>query len=214
MNKVVLCYGDSNTHGTRPAETFEGSGRFPPGDRWPDAMAESLGDGWTVLNEGLPGRSTVLDDLIDGAWKNGLRVLPSVLHTHKPIDLVILMLGTNDLKRRHHRNAFDIADGVRRLIEEIRVHPVGPGDRSPKVLVVCPTPVREVGPYAELYAEAEPVSQDLARAFSEMGAQMSVPVFDAGGCVEVDVADGVHFSAESLRKLGRALAEAVKEQFI
>ncbi len=212
-DRVILCYGDSNTHGSRPAISLNPSGRHPPGARWPDAMAEALGNGWTVLNAGLPGRTTVLDDLIDGPWRNGLRVLPAALHTHDPLDLVILMLGTNDLKARHHRNAFDVADGLRRLIREIRQYPVGPDGGTPDILVICPAPIREIGPYAELYAGGASVSQDLPRAFAEMAQQMQVEMFDAGGVVAVDPKDGVHFSEESLQTLGRAIAAKVQAMF-
>nr|MDQ3302571.1 hydrolase [Actinomycetota bacterium] len=88
--KTVLCYGDSNTWGSNP-ETGE---RFAPHVRWPGVLAWELGDGFCVIEEGLPGRTTVRDDPIEGAHKNGRTYLRACLESHKPLDLVTVMLGT------------------------------------------------------------------------------------------------------------------------
>ena len=104
---VILCYGDSNTHGTPPMANLGVQDRHSPGQRWPDVMAAALGPDHRVIDEGLPGRTTVHDDPVEGGMRNGLTVLPAVLHSHRPVDLLVLMLGTNDLKHRFSVTGFD-----------------------------------------------------------------------------------------------------------
>ena len=98
--KTILCYGDSNTYGYDPSNGF----RYPKNVRWTGVLADLLGPEFTVIEEGCNGRTTVFDDPLEG-WKNGLDYLKPCLNSHKPIDLVILMLGSNDLKDIFHASA-------------------------------------------------------------------------------------------------------------
>ena len=125
--RMVLCYGDSNTHGTAPMATLEDMGRHGPAERWPGVLAAELGAGWRVMEEGLPGRTTVYPDPVSGVHKNGLAMLPAVLESHRPIDVVVLMLGTNDLKHRFQAPVVEIAESVSMLIYAIRHSYTGPG---------------------------------------------------------------------------------------
>ena len=126
-DRMVLAYGDSNTHGTAPMATLEDMGRFGPAERWPGVLAAELGAGWLVREEGLPGRTTVHPDPISGVHKNGLAVLPAILESHRPIDVVVLMLGTNDLKHRFQVPVVEIADSASLLVHAIRHSYAGPG---------------------------------------------------------------------------------------
>jgi lysophospholipase L1-like esterase len=92
--KTVLCYGDSLTWGYDP----EGPGRHAHADRWPSVLQAALGPDVTVIAEGLNGRTSAFDDHLGSADRNGARLLPTVLTTHSPLDLVILFLGANDMK--------------------------------------------------------------------------------------------------------------------
>ena len=130
MTKTVVCFGDSNSYGTLPMPDLDFWGRFGPGERWPGVMAASLGDGWTVIEEALPGRTTVHDDPIEGLYKNGLKYLPVILESHRPIDLVVVMLGTNDLKSRFAVTPEDIANSMGLLVKAIQASPAGP--RGPR----------------------------------------------------------------------------------
>ena len=112
--KTILCYGDSNTYGFNPANGL----RYPKSVRWTGRLQELLGNNYIIIEEGCNGRTTIFDDPIDG-WKNGLSYLKPCLNTHKPIDIVILMLGSNDLKSTFHASAEEISKGAKRLIEEI-----------------------------------------------------------------------------------------------
>ncbi len=91
--KTILCYGDSNTWGYIPAT----AGRYPPDVRWPGVMRKLLGEKYNVIEEGLNGRTTVWEDPYKPG-RNGLELLIPILDSHNPIDLVVVMLGTNDLK--------------------------------------------------------------------------------------------------------------------
>jgi lysophospholipase L1-like esterase len=94
--------------------------RYPRGTPWPDVLARALGPEYCVISEGLPGRTTVHDDLVEGGKRSGLEVLPAILPSHAPLDLMLLMLGTNDLKPRFSVTAAEIARSIERLVVEAR----------------------------------------------------------------------------------------------
>jgi lysophospholipase L1-like esterase len=207
----VLCYGDSNTHGTPPLRALGEIARHAPADRWPNVMAEALGPGWEVIAEGLPGRTTVHDDPIEGAWKNGLAVLPAILESHRPLDLVVICLGTNDLKARFSLTAFDIAEGCRRLVETVMASRAGPEARAPRVLLVPPPPIVETGVLAEAFAGGAAKSRAMGARMADVAARTGAAFFDAATVAEVDRGDGIHYSADTQAALGAALAGAVRE---
>ncbi len=107
---VIVAFGDSNTWGYDPAT----GGRFPRPQRWPSVLQRELGADFEVIAEGLNGRTTVHDDPIE-PYRCGADALPPCLMSHAPVDLVILALGCNDLKKRFSVSAFDIAEGAGRL---------------------------------------------------------------------------------------------------
>lgn len=213
MSRVALCYGDSNTHGTMPVASLGEMRRHPPSDRWPDRLAALLAPEWEVLAEGHPGRTTLHDDPIEGAHRNGLTILPAILESHRPIDLVILMLGTNDLKPRFAVGAQDIALSVERLIRTIRATPAGPDGAAPAVLLIAPPPITESGVLAAIFAGGAAVSRDLAPCLAEVAARQSVPFVDAGCHVAVSPVDGIHYDAAAHHALADAVAAAVRAAF-
>lgn len=211
MAKTVLCFGDSNTHGSMPMEKLGLSHRHPSDVRWPIVMAERLGEGWTVIDEGHPGRTTVHDDPIEGEHRNGLRTLLATLESHRPLDLVILMLGTNDLKARFSVSAQEIALSVEKLVSVMRSSACGPAGGAPDILVVTPTPILEAGVLADFFRGGAAKSNELADMFTLMGERADVPVFHAGSVCAVSTTDGIHFEPNALRALGEALAGQVQK---
>lgn len=209
--RVVLCYGDSNTHGTPPMPSLTASGRLGRGERWPGVLATDLGAGWTVIEEGLPGRTTVHSDPVEGEWKNGLAVLPAVLESHAPIDVVVLMLGTNDLKLRFNVPPVQIATSVERLVRLVRGSEAGPDKAPPAVLLVAPAPVTESGCLAEIFEGGAAKGRELARWYEAVARRHGVGFLDAGGVMAVSPVDGVHFDAGEHGKLGRAVAGALRD---
>ncbi|MGJ8604822.1 MAG: SGNH/GDSL hydrolase family protein [Marivita sp.] len=204
---VILCYGDSNTHGTTPLIQLGAFARHAPGDRWPDVMAQALGPGHTVISEGLPGRTTVHDDLVEGGMRNGMTVLPAILHSHAPIDLVLLMLGTNDLKHRFSVTAFEIARSLERLVQATRAE-LGPVD----IVMMAPAPVREAGVLRDVFAGAEARQDGLAEHIAAAAARQGCGFANAGAVVEVSDVDGVHWNAGAHHALGEVMARAVVER--
>jgi lysophospholipase L1-like esterase len=209
--RVVLCYGDSNTHGTPPLPSLTSRGRHVRAERWPGVLAGELGAGWQVVEEGLPGRTTVHSDPVEGEWKNGLAVLPAVLESHAPIDVVVLMLGTNDLKLRFKMPPVQIATSVERLVRLIRAGEAGPEGRPPAVLLVAPAPVTESGCLAEIFEGGAAKAGALARWYEAVARRHGVGFLDAGAVMTVSPVDGVHFDAAEHGKLGRAVAQAVRD---
>lgn len=209
--RVALCYGDSNTHGALPLRDRQTMARLGPQERWPGVMAAQLGAGWRVIEEGLNGRTTVHPDPVAGVWKNGMAVLPAVLESHRPIDVVTLMLGTNDLKARFGAPAVEIADSVEALVIAIQRSGCGPEGGAPKVLVICPPPVLEAGCLAEIFAGGAAKSRALAGHYAAVAARRGAAFLDAGGIVASSPIDGVHFDAGEHAKLGRAVAAALRD---
>ncbi len=211
--RTILCFGDSNTHGTIPMPSIDASGRFAHAARWPSVMAGVLGHGYEVIAEGHPGRTTAHDDPIEGKNRNGMRMIAALLETHLPLDLVIIKLGTNDLKYRFHLNATDVAFGVENLVKLIRASTAGPGGTAPRVMVICPPPLREIGDLGDIFAGGASTSQGLSEAFAKMARRIKVPLLDAGDHIAVSHVDGVHYEAEAQVVLGMAVAEAVQAEF-
>ncbi len=201
----VLCYGDSNTFGTGPMASLEDDPIHLGHVRWPGVMAAELGSDWEVIVEGLGGRTTVHDDPIEGAYRNGLRTLQAILESHRPIDVLIICLGTNDTKQRFNLGPQDIALGVARLVaESAKLEVVG------KTLVICPPPVRELGDLAEIFHGAEERCAGLAEQMARFASEGGAEFLDAGQHIAVDDIDGVHWSAASHGVLGRVISNTVR----
>lgn len=207
--RSALCFGDSNTHGTRAMRRIGDRDRFGRDVRWPGVMAAALGPDWHVVEEGHPGRNAVFDDPIDGAHKNGLAVLPALLESHRPLDLVIVMLGTNDLKARFGVPASDVALGIERLAKTIRQSDAGPDLAPPTTLLVAPVPVEEVEPFAQMFEGASAKSRALARPLADAAERQGCAFLDLAPVARVDPADGIHLDADGQRAVGVAMAEKV-----
>jgi len=213
MTRTVLCYGDSNTHGTLPVPRGAPGGRHPIGVRWTSRLATRLGDEWQVVEAGLPSRTTVIDDPIDGAHKNGRRMLRATLETHRPLDAVILMLGTNDLKSRFAMSPLNIAQGVEQLGQRILAsgqgRGAGPDDTAPRLLIVAPVHVLPGGPFdrenVDTVARSMACSATMAEAADRLGARF----LDAGPLARFDAADGVHLDAAGHATLAVAIGDAL-----
>jgi lysophospholipase L1-like esterase len=167
----------------------------------------ALGGAFRVIEEGLNGRTTVWDDPIEGD-KNGKTYLRPCIQTHKPIDLVILMLGTNDLKRRFSLSAQDIAAGAEKLVRIIRASEAGPQGSAPQVLLVCPASVRNLPVMTEMFGvDAEERSRRMPAFYTEAAQRCGCTFFDASTVASVCDADGIHLTQASHAALGKRLAE-------
>lgn len=203
--KTILCYGDSNTWG---APTTRDAPRYDEHTRWPGVLRDTLGEGYWIIEEGLPGRTTTLNDPIEGAHKNGLTYLTPCLESHVPLDLVIIMLGTNDLKARFSLSAYDIAQGAGMLVATAQQ---GIWGIKPDVLLVCPPPADEHALWPEMFGGAKEKSQRLAAHYERVAGELGCRWFDAGSIIESSASDGIHFEADQHLKLGQTLASIARE---
>lgn len=210
-DRVVLCYGDSNTHGTKPLAHAGDLQRFGPTERWPGVLRGRLGDGWQVLEEGLPARTTVHDDPVDGRHKNGLAYLRPCLESQLPVDVLVLMLGTNDLKARFSVTPADIAASVGVLLREVQACAAGPSGRSPRILLLSPAPIEETGVLGEVFAGGAAKSRALAGLYREVAARFGARFLDAGAAATVIPIDGIHYDVEQHARLGEAVHRTLQD---
>jgi lysophospholipase L1-like esterase len=213
MTRTILCYGDSNTHGTGPIPAWGQGFRLDRADRWPSVMASALGTGYEVIAEGHGGRTVCHDDPVEGPHRNGMTILPAILESHKPLDLVIVKLGTNDLKPRFAMNAADIALSLERMVRLIRQSECGPNNGAPQILLVAPPKVQEVGPLAEIFEGSAARSQGLGAAIRVVAERNGLGFVDAGDHIAVSPVDGIHYDAKAHHILGAVLAKAVQRHF-
>ena len=156
MKKHIVCFGDSNTHGycADPSDCADGGNRFNEEERWTCLLQKALGEDYLVLEEGLGGRTTVFADPLHEGM-DAVSVAYPLLMSHEPIDLLIIMLGTNDTKERFCANAAAIAAGMERLIKKCKDTECW-GTHGPNILVVCPPPLGD-GFHDEKDCEFNPV---------------------------------------------------------
>ena len=215
--KTILCYGDSNTWGFDPVSL--GSSpyplRFPPDVRWTGVLVRELGPGFRVIEEALNGRTTVFDDPLM-PHRCGAAYLPACLESHKPIDLVVLMLGTNDLKRFFNVPPGEIANGAALLGRTILQSECGSANGAPKLLLVCPA---KLGDMSRLPSLAEKFENPVERSkrfpefYSAVAAQLGCGYLDAQEHVVSSPQDGIHWEATEHAKFGRVVAAKVKTMF-
>ena len=210
--KTILAYGDSLTWGASP---IMGGPRHAYEDRWPTTLEKALGGKARVIAEGLGGRTTVHDDWYANADRNGARVLPTILMSHWPLDMVIIMLGTNDIKPFHGRNALEASWGMRRLVQVVRGHAAAEKSAEPRIILVAPpvTVIASAHPEMMLHfgaADAIEASAGFAEFYKRRAAEEGIGFFDAGTVAKTDHHDGIHLDAANTRAIGEGLAPLVR----
>jgi lysophospholipase L1-like esterase len=204
--KRILCYGDSNTWGYNPLT----QDRFDKHERWTGPLSQALGSNYDVIEEGLNGRTTVWDDPIEG-YKNGREYLIPCLETHKPLDLVIIFLGVNDLKKRFSLSAYDIAEGAGVLVHTVQKSDTGIMNSAPQVLLLAPPPVGKLTAFAEMFDGAEAKSRRFAEHYARVAAESGCHFLDTSTIIVSSDLDGIHFEQNEHAKLGQAVAKRVQE---
>lgn len=204
----ILVYSDSLSWGiiptTRKRLAFE--------QRWPGVMEIALDGGGRkvrVVEDCLNGRRTVWDDPFKPG-RNGLVGLAQRVEIHSPLELIVLMLGTNDFQSMHDYNAWHSSQGIGALVSAVRNAPIEPGMPVPAVLVVAPPPIRvPKGPIAPKFEGGDKKCVGLAAAYQQICIEMNCHFFDAGSVTTSSNVDGIHLDAEQHAVLGRALSEVV-----
>jgi len=205
----VVCFGDSLTWGFKPGERT----RYGHDQRWTRLLQCELGDAFYVLEEGVNGRTTVFEDPVRGD-KNGLAHLATARKSHMPIDILVLMLGTNDLQSRFNMSAGAIGYAVARLLDYARTPTDDPEGKAPKILLISPPPLGDfaASPLESMYCEKSIAeSRKLADVYAEIAKQYGAAFFDAGSVVSVSDVDSVHWDAEMQAPFARAVADEVQK---
>ena len=136
---------------------------------------------------------------------SGKDYLIPCLHSHKPLDLVIILLGTNDLKHRFSATAFDIAEGIFRLMKIIQQSESGPGGRSPQVLILVPPPLGKLSNFAEMFTGGIEKSKNLSQQYKRVAELLTCPYLDTSEYIVTSDVDGVHFDASTHHTLGQVV---------
>ena len=208
--KQILVYSDSLTWGIIP----DTRNRLSFGDRWPGAMENILNDKertYRVIENCLNGRRTAWDDPFKPG-RNGLQGIEQVIEMHSPLELVVLMLGTNDFQSMHDHNAWHSAQGIRSLIASIRQAPIEPGMPVPQILLVVPPLIHTPkGPIAPKFKGGENKCLGIAQEYKVVADEMDCLYFDSESVTSSSTVDGIHLDKEQHKVLGVALAEKIKE---
>jgi Lysophospholipase L1 and related esterases len=210
--KTILAYGDSLTFGANPQP---GGPRHAYEDRWPSVLERGLGGKARVIAEGLGGRTTAFDDWTADADRNGARILPTLLASHAPLDMVIIMLGTNDLKPAVNGNALTASYGIRRLVQITRGHFAMLNELVPEILIVAPPLVCDtdnadmMGHFGGI-AHALSQASELAQHYARRAQEWNTGFFDASTVAQPDPRDGIHLDAANTRAIGEGLVPVVK----
>ena len=210
--KRILLFGDSNTWGFIPVTAK----RYPRDVRWSGVLAKELGTGYEVIEEGLTCRTADIDDSscgVGGVGVNGAAYLPAAITSHAPLDLVVIMLGTNDTRLDFGRTAKNIADSLIKLADmTVSSTDVYRNYPPPKVLLVSPVPLGKISTNFAQFFDANSVSKskDLAGILEPLAKAGKYAFFDAATLVSAaDGSDGVHLSAETHAKLGKGFVAPV-----
>ena len=207
IKKTILCFGDSNTWGYVP-----GTGRRYPIDVcWTGLIQESLGSGYRIIDEGLSGRYTVWDEPFRPG-RNGASLLQPILESHRPLDWVVLMLGTNDVLHFKDNTAFDAARGASLLIDIVRRTQTGLNDHAPPVLLIAPPLITELSDNLLLKCHGNPSnSNDFGKHYRNIAAEKQCEFLDAADVCKPSPIDGVHLDEEGHRLLAESIAVKLKE---
>jgi lysophospholipase L1-like esterase len=204
--KTVLCYGDSNTWGYL-APDGERLGRW---ERWPGVLQRPLGEDVHVVEEGLNGRTTVFD-VPEDPDRNGLTLLPALLETHAPVDVMVLFLGVNDFFLPFQVTAWRVAHAVGALVDVARRGEWGPDGGAPAVVAMCPPPFGDLGVERASSPHGEAETRGLGDAFRQMATEHECEVVDLAGHVAFRVPDGIHFDAEGHAAIGKLMTERLQD---
>lgn len=206
---VLLCFGDSNTHGTPPMRMPGEYRRFDAATRWPVLAAKALG--WDLVEEGLPGRTAQFADPVMGSHMNGQDGLKIALQSHGPVDFLTIMLGTNDAKARYGASPERITGGIASLLDIAQSAELQDRHGSFRILLICPPPVLEQGPIKDQFYGARARSLALPPLLADLARARRCGFLDAGRLMQVSPQDGVHFEPEAHATLAQGVAQALAD---
>lgn len=208
MKPKILCFGDSNTWGYTP----DGITRYDHTTRWPGVLQSILAERYEVIENGICGRTTVYNDP-EVPGRNGSHDLPELLMQHSPLELIIIMLGTNDLKNCYNATTTDIAENIDSLVQIIQAH-TSMHDIATDIIIVAPAPLVNLPQTSlkESFSAGVVKSETLGKTISDHFITADLTVIDAGSYITSSPRDGIHLESSEHLKLGRLLADTVLAQ--
>ena len=208
---TILCFGDSNTYGYNPGDGF----RYGRDVRWPSVMQTLLGASYEIIEEGCNGRTGGIDNA-EEPWNSGLSCILSTFYSHKPVDLLIIMLGSNDLKNVFHASAEDIVDGVGRIVKTLKAFCAEREMACPAILLVSPPAIGPDilrSPFASDFSlSAITRSKQFPGLFKQLAEKEGCLFFDAATAASVSELDSLHLTAEAHKALAGSLAKLIKQK--
>lgn len=209
--KRILCYGDSNTWGWVPQSM--GLARFPIENRWTGILQKLLGSDYEVIEEGLGGRTTMFDDpRPEFPERNGAKILPIILESHLPLDLVIIMLGTTDTKEMMKLSGEQIVDGMHNLVKIVKNYKVLTGYSSPRILIIVPPVVNEKASFAStLFKGASQKGVYLIEAYKQLADNEGLLYLNPTEEVMVDENEGVHIDSRNHQILAELIYKKLNQ---
>ena len=209
--KTILCYGDSNTYGYIPAD----GGRYPKQVRWTCLLQNLLGPDYCVVDEGCNGRTTIFP-MPEKEWLCGLYGLEPILYSHKPIDQILLMLGTNDQKLVIGKTTAQIADGIGVIIDRMKTFLQTANGQGfvPDIVLMAPPligPCIAKSPYVDEFGlDSHERSKAFAKEYERVAKEKGVRFLDAAKYTTVSDADSIHLDEASHAALAKVLYEICK----
>lgn len=217
--KTILCYGDSNTNGCNPKCDIRDwlhpepvPVRYERKYRWTGILQEELGKDYYVIEEGLPGRTFMYEDNIL-PYRKGQDYIRPCMWSHNPIDLLVIMLGTNDAKALYGASEYLLAVGIEEFLKIVKDPALWEGNKVGKILLVAPPPIGDNIKESPYYGMFDERSVELSKKFSELYKAIAevngCEYLDAGEFIESGREDALHFSLEDHQKLAKGMADKI-----
>jgi lysophospholipase L1-like esterase len=202
--KNILCFGDSNTRGYVSKSAL----RFDENTRWTGVLQQTLGNAYRIIEEGLNGRTTVQNDK-DRPYRSGADLLPVLMESHTPIDLVVIMLGTNDLKAKFNSSSLQISKNLKSLCELVMSCEYNP---KAQILIISPSHVVKMNKEDSIeFSGAIEKSIELSLHYKKVAKDLNIYFVNASQIVEITEGDGIHWTAQQHRKFGLRLAKTIEK---
>jgi lysophospholipase L1-like esterase len=205
LMQTILCFGDSNTWGYNPVD----GSRFGFATRWPGVLEQALGSiNCRIIEEGLNGRTTVHNEA-ERPMRSGRDILPVLLEAHRPLDWVVIMLGTNDLKTHFNSSAEEIAQNLGALCDVVLQNEYL-AEHRPQILLCAPTSANEISQeLPEWFVGASESARDLPRLIEREAHNRGVLFLNVAGLLDHDFKDSLHWMSAQHLTVGRAIAAVI-----
>jgi len=208
--KNILCFGDSNTWGYTPISGV----RYSLNERWPRVLSSIIGSQFHIIEEGLNGR-TIANNVEGRLARSGAELLPILLESHRPLDVVIVSLGTNDLLNDFKLSSKDIAQNMKALCISISNNEfITQQESKTKILLISPPHLATLPEEDQLlFKGGFEKSQQLAGHYQKIAKELGINFLDAQEFIQTTDIDGIHWTVEQHKKLAESISERIKAMF-